>query len=142
MRMRRTTSWRPPARGFTLVEALAGSLLMASLLVAMLLAMSRMNIQSRRAEDRVQACAVLDSLMQQWWRNQRRLPQNQFGQVPGRPGWRWQTRTINNPDLQILYAEVVAVEVFSSQQRDAGPAARLEILQSPPEETPDSGGGG
>lgn len=142
MKMRRNTFWRPRARGFTLVEAMVGGLLMASLLVAILMAMGKMSVQSRRAEDRIAACAMLDTLLEQWWRDQRQLPRNKSGQVPGHAGWSWQTRTINNPDVQPLHAEVLAVELFSPQPVDSQPAARVELLLPPPEETPDAGAGG
>lgn len=139
MKSRRGTFWSPRARGFSLVEALAGSLLLGSLLVAMLVAMSRMEMQSRRAEDQVQACAVLDGLLEEWWQDRDNFPDGDSGEVPDHAGWWWRTRGVANPDARILHGRVIAVEVFSPQTGDSLPAARTEVLLPAVTETNASG---
>jgi type II secretory pathway component PulJ len=129
MKTKHETSWPPRAKGFTLIEAIAGSLLLGSLLVSLLLILSHLNIQSRRAEDRIQASAMLDELMEKWWPDRVNLPRNGSGTVPNHADWRWQTQTIASPQARVLHGEIVAIELFAPQRKkEDGPAARLEIL--------------
>lgn len=121
-------SSRPRPRGTTLVEALVGTVLLGTLLVTILVAKGRLAVQAAQAENRVQACEVLDSVLERWWPDRDGLPRDQAGEVPDRPRWRWQTRRVPNGEADGMHAEIVAVEVFAPGQRDRVPAARVEIL--------------
>ncbi len=114
------------ARGVTLVEALAGTVLLGTILVSILIARGRLRIQASLAEDRIAACAVMDELLNSWWPDGRELQADTTGEVPGKTGWRWKTETMHRPGLEQLAAKVVAVELFSPNKKS--PAARVELL--------------
>lgn len=120
--------WRASTCALTLVETLAGSLLLGTLLVAILVARGQLAIQSRRAQDRLAACQMLDELMESWWPERDQFPRRSAGDVPGHEGWRWQTRLVASNEASALVAETVAVELFAPGQTDTVPAARVEIL--------------
>jgi len=115
-------------RGFTLIEALAGSILLATLLVTVLLAKGNLARQNRQAADRVEACQVLETLLNQWWADRSKFPRNGEGEVPGQAAWRWQTHVVENPQAKPLHAEVVAVALYPADGSADQPVARVEVL--------------
>jgi len=123
-----TRSSRRRPRGITLVEALLGTVLLGTLLVAIIVVKGRLTVQAARAEARVQACEALNDLLEGWWPDRESLPRDQAGEVPDRPRWRWQTRRVPNEEADAVRAEIVAVEVFAPDRRDTVPAARVELL--------------
>lgn len=127
MSRRSRTSWRS-AQAVTLVEVLAGLTLLGTILAAILIARGRVVVQDRLAERRLEACHVLDGLLEQWWAQPDRIPQAGQGEVPGDPAWRWQTRTVTSADAEALGAAVVQVELHRTGEEAAQPAAQVEIL--------------
>ena len=128
MRTKHDKRWRLPVSGVTLVEALAGSVLLGTLLVSILIAKGQLTIQARRAQDRLAACQVLDDFLEGWWPTRADAPHEAAGTVAGHAGWRWQMRRVTRETATALLAEVVAVEVFAPGQSDTTPAARVDIL--------------
>jgi len=139
MKTRFATSWRQRRRGVTLVEAVVGTALLGSLLVGILLADARQRRQTWRAGRRIEACAVADELLEQWWRQPDSLPRSDSGSVSGHEGWTWRTHTATSRDARRMRAEVVVLEIFApdlSQAQDSAaaavlsrePAARVELL--------------
>lgn len=114
-------------RGVTLVETLIGALLLGTLLVSIVLARGRMDTQARRADDRLQAVAVLEGVVEAWW-SAREFPPDGTGQVAVEGTWYWRKTTIHSGEAEQLRAELVAVDIFSSDAPGALPAARLELL--------------
>lgn len=123
-------------RGITLVEAVAGTALLGSLLVAVLIASSRLQVQRARSEARLAACGVADGLLEGWWEERDEFPRRAEGPVPGRDGWRWRTEVVENGAAADLGGEVVALEVFapggSPGPAEGGqplePAVRVELV--------------
>jgi len=121
-------------RGVTLVEVLAATALMGTVLVSILLAGARMRAQASRADCRIEACKVADDLLAGWGLQGEALPRYGSGDVRGPGGWRWRTRVVENEAAAAIGAEVVALEVFalnlpnSAILSDAGPLVRVEIL--------------
>jgi len=118
----------------TLVETIAGTFLMGTLLVSILVAKGRLAVQERRAENQILACAVLSDLLEQRWPERDQLRSNSSGDVPGHEGWRWRTRILEDERGRTLHTKVVAVEVFAPNQDHPLPAVSVEILL--PEERP------
>ncbi len=99
--------------------------------MSVLTAKVQLDGQSRRAAAKIEACQVLDGLLNQWWAAPDGLPLWDEGDVPGRDGWRWRTRVSPRLDAVALEAKVVAVEVFyqtTPDQKDKAPAAAVEVL--------------
>ena len=122
------TFWRRRERGLALVEALVGCVLLGTLLVSLLLAKGRMTVQSARSRRRVEACAILDRQLGQWWGDRADFPRKSAGEVPESGGWRWRTRTLTSAEAEALTGEIVAVEVFAPRQTDTAPLARADLL--------------
>lgn len=133
MRSRCERLWAP---GLTLVEVLAGTALLGTLLVAILLARGEFAQQNRRARQTLEACRVLDVLMERWRVDAEGMPPAAAAPLAGRPGWSWRTRTESRSDAAILGAEVVIVEIFTSDSRD--PVVAVEILTPIPEQDQDA----
>lgn len=131
MKTRQEPSWRRPRRGTTLVEALAGTLILGTLLVSILTAKVQLEGQGRRATARITACEVLDGLLNQWWTDPASLPRADQGDVPNYEGWRWRTRTVQSRSASAVGAEIVAVEVFGPPPASAElAAASVELLMA------------
>jgi hypothetical protein len=115
-------------RGLTLVEALAGTAILGSMLVAILVGSARFQTLGARAERRIEACRVADRLLEHWWPHREKVPRNGMGEVPGCNGWTWRTRTAQNEDAGDLGAETVVVDVFAPNAGRDDPAVQVEIL--------------
>ena len=83
----------------TLIEAVVGTALLGTVLVAVLMANSRLT-----AQDGVS------------------------GPVGGHGGWTWRTRVVESASAEKIDAEVVALEIFAPPDRSRLPLARVEIL--------------
>ena len=114
----------------TLVEVLAGALLLGGLLTSIVLANARLTGQSRRAALRHQAVGIADELLTQWWyQKAEQFPRAGSGEVPGRGGWKWQTTPVENAGAQALGGEVVALEVLAPDNGIV--AVRVEVALPP-----------
>jgi hypothetical protein len=127
MRRKRTTSWRR-APGLSLIEAVAGTVLLATLLASILATQGRLKVRSRAVAQRAEAAQALDELLRGWWRDLPNLPRDGAGAMAGRPGWRWQTRTQEREDAAAVGGQVVQVDVFAPQWGQTAPTGRVEIL--------------
>ena len=107
---------------------MAGTALLGTLLVAILTAHARATVQASRATLRIKACIIADGLLAGWWLDKHKLPRNDAGAVPGRPGWTWRTERRHSDDAETLDAEVVAMSIFAPGQPRGLPAAQGEIL--------------
>ena len=74
MKKRCATSWPPASRkqrrALTLVEALAGTALLGTLLASVLIANARLTAQSRHAQQTIDACRLADMLLEDVWQGQ------------------------------------------------------------------------
>lgn len=110
----------------TLVEVVAGLALLASLLVALLLATARHTRQSADAERRLRAAAAADALLTGWWQDRANFPRAAAGRVTGDPDLSWRTRVVPNATLTELRAQVVRLEV--SDDRVGGPLVSVDVV--------------
>ena len=104
----------------TLVEVIGGLALLATLLVATLLARSRYVHQSTVAERRLQAVAAADALLTTWHQDTRGLPRDGSGLIPGDQELGWRTQTLSNADATDLGAVVVQLQVLDTRPQAAG----------------------
>ena len=132
------TSWKRSARGMTLIEAVAGTALLGTLLVTILVARAKLTAQGRRAELRIEACRLADELLESWWPDRRKIPRNGTGRIPGPGDWRWRTRVVDNRAAEEMDAEVIALEILAPGSEDGRdtPPVRVEILLPGRKEAP------
>ncbi len=137
-RKSRTSCWRS-RRGVTLVEAVLGTALLASLLVSILLAASRLQIQATRAERRITACRIADRLLKTWWAKRDEFPRARSGRVASPEGWSWRTEVVADESARTLRCDVVALEIFAPDSKDGDPAARVELMVPEKEDADETG---
>jgi len=112
----------------TLVEALAGTVLLGTVLAAVLLADGRLAQQESRAQHRLEAQAAANSLLAAWWSDRDALPLAADGDVPGHDGWRWRTAVVPNAVAEELGANVVRLEIVDATSDSPHPLASVEVL--------------
>jgi hypothetical protein len=117
----------------TLVEVIGGLGLLATLLVATLLARSRYVHQATVAERRLQAVAAADALLTTWHQDARSLPRDGSGLVAGDQELAWRTQTLSNADATDLGAVVVQLQILDTRPQVAGSAllTSVEFLVDP-----------
>jgi hypothetical protein len=117
----------------TLVEVIGGLGLLATLLVATLLARSRYVHQATVADRRLQAVAAADALLTTWHQDTRSLPRAGSGLVPGDEELAWHTQTLPNADATDLGAVVVQLQILDTRpQAAASPVlTSVEFLVDP-----------
>lgn len=99
-------------KGATLVEVMAGLVLLGTLLVAVINAKAGHVRQWSRANDRLQAIAAADALLDSWWQNPAILPRSAGGQTGTGP-WRWRTRLVDNYQTDNLPIQIVRLELYN-----------------------------
>jgi len=123
-------------RGVTLVEVVAASTLMASLLVGILLAYGRHQQQLRSADKQLQALAITDQLLESWGEGAQLIPLNQTGIVAkSERGWLWRTSALKRHYLGETAFDVVRLEVFGAPvaSRRTKPLTAVDVLVGTPD---------
>src|SRR4051812_5401435 len=92
---------RASARGATLIEALAGLVILGTLLVSITIARARFVRQRALAEQNLAAASAVDSLLSKWMAGDTAtIPLSAAGPLDGLPNHAWHTRVLENkPDL-------------------------------------------
>ena len=110
--------------------------LLGTLLVSILLANDRLGMQSRHADQRMEACVIAQEFLSAWQKQSTSapsgfdaIPRNQSGLVAGHPGWQWRTITVNNADAAGLGGEVLALEILAPGE-SGEPIEHVELLVS------------
>lgn len=116
-------------KGLTLVETALAMALLGTLLVSVMLAGMRFQQQTRRAEQRINACQMADELLTQWWKKPDAFPREDSGAVPNHPDWRWRTQSRECTDSEDLRCQIVTLDVFGAEPtEDAKPAVSVDVL--------------
>ena len=122
--LRRRTMAR---RGTTLIELLAGLLVLGVLLVAVGLARARFMRQSAEADQRLADVRAADSLLSKWLDGPSpQVPLHDQGKLDGSSGRIWRTRVKNEPSASALGALIVRLEIVDTQ-RSLGANAPAEF---------------
>src|SRR3954466_15939902 len=110
MRQRLRTFSRARASGATLIETLAGLVVLGTLLVSITIARGRFIRQRAMAEQKLAAAAAVDAMMNKWMAGSgSAIPLSASGPLEGVPNLSWRTRVIENkPDLA---ASIIRLEV-------------------------------
>ncbi len=113
--------------GLTLIEVLAGIVLISTLLVTVLVTSGKHTRRIAEAQRQLQAAGALDRLMAQWHASNLPYPGATTGHLPDYPEWFWKSSwrvlPTDNPQWPV---QVLRVEVFSPDE-DL-PLAQVELL--------------
>jgi hypothetical protein len=114
----------------TLIEVIGGLAILATLLVALLVARDRFMRQWVHANQRMEATIAADALLAQWWDRPEEFPRQAAGDVPGRPNLVWRTSIAPNPRVRQLGGQVIRLEVFHRRDTAAVPVT-VDIVLPP-----------
>jgi hypothetical protein len=104
----------------TLVEVVGALGLLATLLVALLLARARYTHQAALAQRRLQAVAAADALLASWHQDPRSLPRAGSGAVDGEGKLSWRTQSVLDPAVNEMGAAVIRLEILDDRAEAAG----------------------
>jgi type II secretory pathway pseudopilin PulG len=103
---------RSAVRGLTLVEVIAGLVLLATLLAAILIAFGSQAAQMRKSRDRLKAVVLADRLLADW------SSQNAFPDIGSEQGlegtkdWRWRLVNATSAELDTTGPSTIRLDVF------------------------------
>src|SRR5438552_2996453 len=121
-----TRSRRRARRGTTLIEVLAGLVVLGTLLVSVAIARARFVHQAADAERRLRAAQAADALLSSWFTGPApAVPASGDGPVEDLPGYTWRTRPIRDADAARLGAMIVRLEVIDTNR---SPFLSLDLL--------------
>src|SRR6266566_405840 len=122
------TSSPARARGVTLIEALAGLVILGTLLVSITIARGRFIRQRGLAEQKIAAAAAVDRLIAKWMAGSgAAIPVSAQGPLDGVANHSWRTHTIHDQSASEMGASIVRLEVISD--RNAPPIITLDLLR-------------
>ena len=126
--MSRSTSKRG---AFTLLEVVVGLVLLATVLVASLLALGRHQRQVRMSADRYAAISIADRLLASWFDSAKAIPLLASAVIVERPGWLWRTEVVANRTVMGRNCTVVRLQIVDRSVPDRGEVvlASVETLQ-------------
>lgn len=115
-------------RAFSLVEVVASLFLVGTLLVAVLVAHRRAASQTRLAQRRLDAAAVLDALLAA-----RRQPdagelQLARGKAPGDNPFHWRSTLRHEPSLDAFGAGILRIELYEPEYQSSQTLAFVELV--------------
>lgn len=112
--MRARQDRRSAIAGFTLVEVLAGLILMATVMASAMTAFNRHQKQvvaSRRLQS---ATVYADAILQELSARRGGIPDSSSGVVAAQPTWRWQTQTVGLAAPVGVPAKVVRFRILQT----------------------------
>ena len=117
----------------TLIEVLAGTALLAGILVGLLSVKARCARQWTQANRRLAAAAAADALLSRWWQEPATLPRSGEGPVDGNSELVWRTRLVPNAEVEALGASTVRLELNGAAEPsgEAKPLVSVDVVVAP-----------
>ena len=116
----------------TLIEVLAGLVVLGTLLVAVSIARGRFLTQWADADKKLVAIHSADLLLAHWLTDPiRNVPLSGAGPLAGAPGFYWRTVVLPDPASAKLGALTVRLEVFDHRPSSIGGSMNLERSNLP-----------
>ena len=119
--------------GVTLVEVMAGLALLGTLLVSMVLARGRLLEQKIQATRTLDAAAVAERVLAEWWQDPAAIPVGESGEIEGE-GLLWRTERRGDVEAKKSGAQVVRLELRRKEAGATQPLLQLEFALPLPEE--------
>jgi Tfp pilus assembly protein PilV len=120
-------------RGTTLIEVLAGLVVLGALLVSIAIARARFAHQQADADRRLRATRAADAMLATWFAGPTpAVPLAAAGALDGAPEFSWQTHVLPNRSAATLGAVVVRLDVIDrSMPKAAVMSVDLLVHRSP-----------
>ena len=119
--------------GVTLVEVLAGLALLGTLLVSMVLARGQLLEQKIKAARMLEAIAVADRLLAQWWEDPAAIPVGESGEIKD-AGMVWRTERRRDEEAEKNGAQVVTLELKRTVAAPGEESFQIEVVLPIPED--------
>src|SRR5438477_11640215 len=116
--------WR---RATTLIEVLAGLVVLGTVLTSVAVARGRFLRQWKEADDRLTAAHAVDELIGAWM-SSGGVPTPSAGSFTQLARVSWRTRYVQNRPAEQLGAAVVRVEALSNRQVELRPIVSVDLL--------------
>lgn len=118
-------------KGLTLVEVVAGLMLMASLLVGILMACGRHIQQTKRAQKRLEAVALADGLLTSWAGNPEHFLATEESSST-KSGLYWRLRAVEGQRIPDIFGvEVIRLEIMDAESKEEPtPLVAVELVRS------------
>ena len=133
-----------PSAGVTLVEVLAGLMLLATILMGILLTGVQYSRQAGDAERRIAASVVADQILSRWWEDLRKFPRSGSGAATTDGTWYWRTRVLDEQQIEEVPFQIVRLEMLDGRGGKRGNPVALAVdvvLPQPPNEEDQSNNG-
>jgi hypothetical protein len=101
----------------TLIEILAGLVILATLLVSAAMARGRFLRQCAEADEKLRLAEAADHMLAQWSLNLGAVRVPSEGSVPAMRGFRWKASRVHDLSAERLSAEIVHVDFFREGDR-------------------------
>jgi len=121
--MNSTNSWRRSRLGLTLIEVVAATVILGTLLVGVVLVKSRHTHQLAVSARQRAAVRAADELISGWWHKPRGVPIGECGTIPTDESLVWETRLVENREVSKMGGQVVRVSVRSAKSTTVEPTA-------------------
>jgi type II secretory pathway component PulJ len=118
--------------GFTLLEVIVGTVLMATVVVSLLNAASLHQRRQEVAIERQAAIRRLDQLVSGWFDRGQRIPSVRLQPFSDNSKWMWQTQVIGAQNVFSVPTNIVRVSIFrreSSGRQSLTLLTSLDLLQ-------------
>jgi hypothetical protein len=114
----------------TLIEIVAGLVILGTILASLAVARGRFARQWRSADQKLVAVRALDGLIADWLNVPGgAVPLNRQAAVADAPAYVWRTTVLRDDAAAKLSAAVVRVEIFERRQMDRGvPVASVDLM--------------
>ncbi len=103
------------SRAFTLIEVVVGLTLMATVVVASLLAFSAHQKQIRQARSKIAALQISDDLLNRMSASRSGIPPFATGTIPEHPNWTWRTRVTAETTLAQIPVLIIQLQIIQRQ---------------------------
>src|SRR5689334_22545670 len=115
--------------GVTLIEVLAGLVILGTLLLSIAAARGRFARQWAESDRHLTAVRAADKLLSDWMAGaEQNIPVQGQGDLPGVAKCSWRTREIRSQGAEVLRSRVVRLEVFDGTSRSRDPLFYVEFL--------------
>ncbi len=115
---------------FTLMEVVVGLVLMASVLVASLLAFSAHRKQLRNADAKIAAISIADELLYRLSESRDGIPLSATGPIANQPNWFWRTRPTGNIVATGVPVRVIRFEIVESNGQTIRVLTSVDVVEA------------
>lgn len=123
------TTFLTSRQGLTLIEVVAGIVLLGTLLVTILMAFKAHATQIQAANQRLEAIRQTDRLLMTWMKAESLPGVGESDTFPNNPELRWEMVQSESEPLGRLQAEIMRLEVFSTTElQTERPLTSVELL--------------